>query len=420
MVRKCIILLCLLICGCSVYQPEPLDLGRDTEEWLRVSRDVIPFGKALSVEQMRWIGLFLNPELNKARLTWMKSKGAARYAGMWEDPAIQLDGEHVVSEHLYNYDVAPTLSVPVTGVPRLAKRVAELYSEADYLELKAVENEYLARLETLACKIQVTHAKHQLMLARMKEAQKELQDHTKLLQLGEISSADMYNATQRSSTLAKELQELELEHITQHDELLSMLGLHPGVGDIELEQSLPQETPSPVQPPSQEALLNHPRLRAAMAAYNTSEQELRLEIRKQYPVPEINPGFSREDGDDKLTLGVGFTLPLWNRNREAIARAQGNRKIARHTALQQWHELLRRVHTLTRRQKLVHQHCITEFTQLQRLKITVEQQEKLYTMGEMNLPTLAATRHELFSRQLSFLDCLEQLLEIRIAMKMNN
>ncbi len=359
----------------------------------------------------------LNPDLNKARLSWMKSKAAARYAGLWEDPSLQLDGERVLTERLYNYGVAPTLTIPVTGVPRLARRVAELYSEADYLELKAAENDYLTRLETLVCQIQVTHAKHRLMRERAKVAQKELQDHTRLLQLGEISAADMYNASQRSSALSKELQEVELEHHTKHEELVSMLGLHPEVGDIELEQTLPRETPPPMPSPTPDALLNHPRLRAAMAAFNTSEQELRLEMRKQYPVPELNPGFAREDGEEKLTLGVGFSLPLWNRNREAIARAKGSREIARHSALQQWHELLRQVHTLSRRQALVHRHCAAEFTQLQSLRTTVEQQEKLYAMGEMDLPTLAATRHELFSRNLSFLDCLAQLMEIRTALR---
>ncbi len=415
--KHCMLAMCLFFCGCSVYHPKPVDLGRDTAEWLRVSREIVPPGRALSSAQMCRIGLMLNPDLNKARLSWMKSKAAARYAGLWEDPSLQLDGERVLTERLYNYGVAPTLTIPVTGVPRLARRVAELYSEADYLELKAAENDYLTRLETLVCQIQVTHAKHRLMRERAKVAQKELQDHTRLLQLGEISAADMYNASQRSSTLSKELQEVELEHLTRHEELVSMLGLHPDVGDIELEQTLPRETPPPVPTPTPDALLNHPRLRAAMAAFNTSEQELRLEMRKQYPVPELNPGFAREDGEEKLTLGVGFSLPLWNRNREAIARAKGSREIARHSALQQWHELLRQVHSLSRRQVLVHRHCAAEFAQLQSLRTTAEQQEKLYAMGEMNLPTLAATRHELFSRNLSFLDCLAQLMEIRTALR---
>ncbi len=411
------IVMCLVLGGCVVYKPRPLDLQRDTEVWRKASQIILPLWNRSSMEKKARIGLLLNPELNKARLTWMRSKRAAKYAGMWDDPTLELGGERDLTEHIYNFSVTPTLSLPVTGTKRLARQVAELYSAADYAELRAQENDYLMNLRTLFVKIQVVHEKGRLIRERAAQTAVELKDHEKLQQLGEISTADLYDATQRNSSTTKELQELEKEHLTLHMELVSMIGLHPVVGELEIQDALPREIPAEVSAPTPQQLMQHPKLLAAMAAYRTSEAELKLEIRKQYPTFELGIGYIREDEHNKLPLSRGMSLPLWNRNREAIARATGSRSIAHLTAVQQWHELLLLTYSLRQQQKLLLQHCRAEFEQLRVLRDTAQRQEELYRLGEIALPALAATRHEMYNCRLAFLDCLDELLKVQIALQ---
>ena len=116
----------------------------------------------------------------------------------------------------------------------------------------------------------------------------ELESLRRLQEMGEITPSDLYEAEQRSSSVVKGRQEEETNHQQRHLELISMLGLHPAVGEIEIGGELPSTPPDPVPMPCEEELLQHPRICAALVAHKVSEEELRMEIRKQYPNLELS------------------------------------------------------------------------------------------------------------------------------------
>lgn len=414
----CAAALSLWASSCTGYKPDPPDLQQDAEAWRQISLAVLPKGKVTAQpwKRLAMVGLLLNPDLNKARLKLLSSKHAAQYAGLWDDPSLSLGGNRYIPGVMYDRSASLGLSIPVSGRTTLARKVAQMYTEADLRELQAQELDYLTRLRTLCYVIQITHTKHELMRHRLAQTQQELKSITHLHEVGEATAADQYAAAQRGSDLLKELQELETAHLDKHLELIRMLGLHPDVGELEVAGALPAGVPAKVPPPTAQALLAHPRLLAAMSAYHTTEAELQLEIRKQYPDLALAPGYSREEGNDKLTLEVGFTLPLWNRNREAIARSQGARALSRQSAIAQYRELVQQAHALSLRQELVLKHCRAEYERLTLLQTTADRQERLFALGELDLPTLAATRHETYTRRLAYLDCLAELLEIQVAL----
>lgn len=411
------LLVAMLCSGCAQYKPQPIDIRRDMAAWKQVSLALAPAGRALRVEELKRIGLLLNADLNKARLTCLRSANAARYAGLWKDPTISAGVDRYLSGVQWDRSASASLTLPVTGVPSLTRRLAELYTLADFQLLRAQECDFLVRLQTLCYTIRIAHTKHALIRARMQPVESELVSITRLQALGEASPADLQDATQRYNDTLKELQELDNDHMAKHLELISMLGLHPAVGEVEVADTLPSGVPANVPAPTLEQLLHHPRLLAAMAAYSTSEKELQLEIRKQYPELELGPGFLHEEGEDKLGLSVGFTLPLWNRNREAIARAKGSRALSRHDAVQQWRELVQQVSALTQRQELAARHCRAEHARLTALQSSLARQEELFRLGEISLPAVASARQELYTRRLAYLDCLAELLEIQVALQ---
>lgn len=69
-------------------------------------------------------------------------------------------------------------------------------------------------------------------------------------------------------------------------------------------------------------------LLAALAVYAASQSALQREIAGQYPNLELGPGYEFDQGDNKWSLGLTLTLPLFNRNRAAIAGAQARREEA--------------------------------------------------------------------------------------------
>lgn len=410
----------LALAACTLYTPQPVDIQRDTVDWQQLSARMCEGANPMSLEKLHKIGLMLNPELNKARLSFARSSAVAEFSGLWEDPSVSAEVNQIRELDVTNRGIGLGLTLPVTGLPGLAEKVAECYKQEDYLAMQAREREYLVQLDTLRYQVMATHEKMHLMQARVKQQAEEQKNATRLHELGEMEFADYQVICRRLNDGQKELQEMEQQHLEQHLELLKLLGLHPDMRNVELAGHLPGGVPVAVAAPTQEQLLNHPALKAAMAAHDTSEAELKLEIRKQYPELSVNPGFEHEDGNSKIGIGVGINLPLWNRNREAIARAGAERDIKEYDAVATWRELMLHSVSLSDVQTLLLKHCRAEQERVQRLASAEKKQEELYAIGETKLPAVADARQEAYLRRLNYLDCLSKLLATQVELQYLN
>lgn len=84
------------------------------------------------------------------------------------------------------------------------------------------------------------------------------------------------------------------------------------------------------------ALLNNIAVRIALTRYAATDAALRLEIARQVPELSLKPGYAWDQGDQRWSLGIGYALPLANRNDGPIAEALARRtaEAARFDALQ--------------------------------------------------------------------------------------
>ncbi len=406
-----------LLTSCALYQPAPIDLARDSETWRQVSAAACPPGQRLTRERMHRIGLWLNPGLNEARLVHARSTAVANYAGLWEDPSISGDMKRVLRESVTNREFGLSLALPLTGIPSLSKKAAEQYREADFWTVMEKERAYLEELDALRTTILLTHAKHGLMQKRLAVLRDERDRISRLYELGETGFSEYQLTNQRLNDTIKEEQELANLHLEKHLELANLLGLHPDFRKQELDETLPKGIPATVRAPSAAELLENPALHAQLAAYGGTEKELQAEIRRQYPQLSLGGGYTYEGREDQLGLGFELSLPLWNRNREAIARAAGDRALKQAETLSTWKNLLQQAATLSDRQQLALKHCHTEKERLDALVDNAEKQEKLYVLGEASLPELAETRHEVYQRRLNYLDCLGELMGIQVKLQ---
>ena len=410
----------LLLASCALYTPKPVDLSRDTAEWQQLSARLCDGNTPLTLAKLHEIGLLLNPELNQARLSYARSTAVAEFAGLWNDPAISAEVRQVRELDVTNRGVGLSLALPVTGLPGLAEKVAECYKQADYCTMQAKERAYLVQLDTLRYIVMSTHAKLHLMQTRVKQLAEEQSMAQRMHDLGEMEFADFQVICRRLNDGQKELQEMEQEHLQEHLQMVKLLGLHPDQRTVELEGHLPATIPAPVAQPDTAMLMQHPALQAAMAAHDTSEAELQREIRKQYPELEIGPGFEHDGGDSKVGLGIGLSLPLWNRNKEGIAQASATRDIKEYDAVQAWRDLVQSSVALGDMQKLLLQHCKAEQERVARLSAAEKKQEQLYAIGETELPAVADARQEAYLRRLNFIDCLTKLLSTQVELQYLN
>jgi len=83
-------------------------------------------------------------------------------------------------------------------------------------------------------------------------------------------------------------------------------------------------------------LLNRSDLLALLSEYVACEEDLRLELARQYPDVHFNPGYEYDQGDNKWGVGLSLELPFMNRNRGPIAEAEARRSecVAKFIALQ--------------------------------------------------------------------------------------
>ena len=406
-----------MLAACTLYRPQPVNLMRDTAEWKLVSARVCEKHSAMSHQRMHEIGLLLNPELNQARLAFARSSAVAEFAGLWEDPSLSADLTQVREIGATNRGIGLSLTLPVTGLPALAEKVAACYKEADYLEMVKQEREYLVKLDVLRYRVMATHAKHELMVARVRRMEEEQKSAQRMHELGEMDFADFQVICRRLNDGQKELQEMEQEHLELHLELVRLLGLHPDTRHVEVEGQLPKSIPAAVPTPSYDMLRQHPAVLAAMAAHRTSEAELEREIRKQYPELSVNSGFEHEDGNSKVGIGIGVNLPLWNRNKQGIAEAVMERGIKEYDAVQTWRALMQQSVSLSEMQELLLKHCRAEMERVARLSDAEQKQEKLYAIGETKLPAVADARQEAYLRRLNYLDCLTKLLTTQVELQ---
>lgn len=403
----------LLVTGCAQYSPQPIDLSADMANWHQVSVQMCGSRRSISTQELRRIGLMMNPELLKARLTHARSKGRAEYAGLWEDPGMGMELERVFANNITNYSISPSLALPVTGLPGLRKQIAEQYSEADYWNVREQERQFMMELDVLCYKCQAADARLSLMRRRLNVLRDEQSRITRLHEVGEVAFADFQTATERLNETIKQVQEQEREQLTLRQELVSRLGLHPSITGIHPSGGLPRGVPSAVAVPGADMLLGIASVKAQMAGYGASEDELRAEIRKQFPELRLSGMFAVDDDTEKGSLGVEFTLPLWNRNREAIAVAGAERDIKQAETLQTWHALLQESTALGAQQRLLQNHCRSEYSRLRELETATARQERLFSLGESKLLELAEARHLEYERRLAYLDCLVNLLEVQ-------
>jgi CRISPR system Cascade subunit CasA len=90
----------------------------------------------------------------------------------------------------------------------------------------------------------------------------------------------------------------------------------------------PMPSPADLQAWRNTAVLARADVLRGVVAYAQSEDDLRLEVAKQYPDVHIQPGYILEQGINKLPFNLALTLPPTDLNRANIARAEAARSEA--------------------------------------------------------------------------------------------
>lgn len=354
--------------GCQHLPPQPLDLAATGAALQARQIDVEPvrayadalaavstadptsFGVSdgLSLTEAQAIALWYNPSLRIARLEAEQARATAQAAGRWADPELGFEtGEKSVDaeaggflrdagDTTRSWISAPSLSItiPLSGRLGAEKRLSRSMQEVAQLRAVEAEQRLLTELRDAWSRWTATRQRISLLDEHLALLARFTGPADALATAGEVapSGARLFRieSLRKDAERARE-QAAEAE---QRAGLLELMGLVPEA-PVELLPTLSTESPAEAEP-----IETHPALLRAAAEYRAAEDQLRVELRKQYPDLTLSPTYTDEGDETSLVVGMGFPLPVWNANREGIAAAVAARDLARARAEAEYRQLL--------------------------------------------------------------------------------
>lgn len=335
---------CLAV-GCQSYERRPLDLEAhlafvtstrpdrsalaDFVERLTQDGHDVPerfdLADGLTVAEAEVLALFHNPDLRLARLEADVALVGRDYAGLWEDPVFGFDAAQVLSPgSLLEFGLTLGVTLPLSGRLGVLEDLAD--ARVEVAARGVVVAEWSLRFDVRrAWSVWSVACERTASLEEMVDQLRDVAAVTERL----TTAGELPRTEGRLVALALVEHELGLAEmhsiaVQRRIDVLALLGLAPSVA-LELRPEIASPVATAVA--EQSLLAQNPRIALARARYRRAEEALRFEIRAQYPDLGLSAGYGDED-DSRFLLGLSLPIPLWNRNRAAIATARAERELA--------------------------------------------------------------------------------------------
>jgi outer membrane protein, heavy metal efflux system len=285
-----------------------------------------------------WAGLLdlllaRNPDVRAARESSRALERAARSGGAWSD--IALEGGPTMAlgkEPLYGGFVGLGIALPFGGRPGRSRALQEEKARAAVVELRSVALERAFDLRSAYLRALASASALRIASESAEWARKGALLARRIAEAGGAAAVDVQilETEERSARLA--VLEAEDRLASDREDLAALLALPPAA--IPPLGALPGKLPgsSRIDPAGLRGALpsSHPGLRRLEAAHRVAEKALRVE--RAGGIPDLEVGIEAESepgGGTVLGLPLGWTLPLWDANREGVAAAEADLASAR-------------------------------------------------------------------------------------------
>jgi outer membrane protein TolC len=410
-------LLCI-VAGCRAYTPAPIDWAHEQAAWAEQSA-AAPVSMTLA--EAKRCALFLNPEINALRVRHLASSNAVLQTGWWDDPELGVDALRFLKSapHPWIFDSTVAFTVPINGVPALERKAAEAYTFADACAIIVAERELMANVERAWYQFQYADDRRTVLSDFLEDLDRENERVKQMVAAGELDAAEGARLELEILRIKAEIRRFTLAAETHRLSLHRLIGLHPSVavefdddyngydwGGDNIDHVIPTE----------ETLIRHPRVQEKLARLGASEADLRTEIRRQYPNLKIGPALQSEDGSTRAGLTFGMTLPLWNRNRRAVAEAEGARESARIEAVNEWKRLVSELALAKENLRMAEENMPRCFDAGGVAVLLYYRTQKLYEAGEADIVAYITAYQTRVTTRLNSLDAQRALRDAEITL----
>ncbi len=433
----------LTLGACAVYMPQPLDgadvdavlvvpdraaLARQATELVhpRLAPRAIDFSQPLDAGQIAVIAVLANPDLRSLRAQQQLADAQVFAAGLLPDPQLSLGFDHVLAPSGQGLSSAFTggLTLDLLGAlatRRVERQVAGAAAEQVRFDIAWQEWTVAGQAQLLAIRLPRQRLAAQLSRAAAIAAEAALRRMLTGAARGDLKG-DEVEARRIAATDANARALLaEREADTSRLELNRLLGMSPAEP---LALALPPALSAWIAP-DPAALFGAARsarldLQAFAAGYDSQQAALHRAVLGQYPRLAITLTGARDTSKVK-TFGPAVTLdlPLWNRNRGAIATAEANRERLRSEYVARLHQTRADIAALIaalNRDEASRMALAGQVPDIERFAAGLE---SAAARGDVSLPLAESARADAVDKRLAWLAldqaCAEQRLALALA-----
>lgn len=318
--------------GCRSYRPQPLEPGaHGTSFSERSVQSVLGKGAVsqidrLTLEEAKRVALATHPRVRRWAALVGRETLAALEEGRLDDLRLQgtaLDSDADVPDS-WLASLGIGVTIPLGGRIGAAESLASARQVAANARMVEEMWEVCFDLE-LAWRERSAVALRLSAIERVRSALGGFRERAgELEQMGELSGLEARLFSIEAERLASSAVRWSGELRAADQRVRAAMGLPPVAQVESSDHSLGGESSSVPG-----VRLNHPRLVRFEREYAVAEAALRLEIARSRPDLRIGPQVEQEEGTFRIGLFGGLPIPIWNRNRVAIAFADGQRAAAR-------------------------------------------------------------------------------------------
>jgi len=417
----------LAIAGCTNYKPQPIAAaytasrleGRSLDDPRLNMFITAALGARGSETKSTWdlarltlAALYFHPDLDVARARLASARAGVITAGQIPNPSLDLG---------LTYNTTTTSPSPLTTGP-IINFLLETFGKRQYRTAQAEHLTAAARddLATAAWRVrsEVRTALLDLWAVeqRLRVNRRRLDLQNQLVHLlehrfdaGEASSLDVTRERVQRNRISLVIREDEVQLATDRVQLATAIGI-PATALTDVELSFDAFN-RPVPPPDnttsalrREALLHRSDVQGLLAEYAAAQSALQLAVAEQFPNLSLGPGYEYDQGDNKYSLSLSASLPIFNQNQGPIAEAEAHRQdvAGRFTALQA--RIIGQIDSAAARYGAESEALTTANTLLAEAREREQQVTRSFQAGAVGRPSLVTSRLELAAAELSRLD----------------
>jgi outer membrane protein TolC len=363
----CYFLLVVFLAACKHYEPNPVDLDKtlatirskslsDTELLSYLSKTGISSpgsgpSPAWSLDALTHVAYFYNPELALAETEISFAEAGLELAQQRPNPTLMAQPAYNGTTSIPTpWILGGNINLPIETAEKRSIRTSVATHRKRVTQFNLAAKAWQVRTLVRSAFVDLWSATSEEAAAKnfLSATTKIYRLQSSLLTVGEVSGLEMQGA-------AAEMERARMTQLLAANKLQagkSNLARALGLSMHELENInfdfhvLEEELHLPPDQEQQDAALtNRADLLANLAEHAALEEELRLEIARQYPDISLNPGMNYNQGDREWRLGLKMELPLFHQNQGAIAQAEVRRRAQAERCLVLQTQILNQIET---------------------------------------------------------------------------